>query len=254
MPETDLTPIDNVLTSLDGIINDCILRNDPLGYFACLYRKVTADVKAKIELGYFDDNSRMVALDAVFAQRYLDAYNAYQMHQTPSQAWDTAFSYARNHNGIVLQHLLLGINAHINLDLGIAAAQISTGTSIEPLEDDFNKINQILSDLVEDVQNRLSAIWPFLKKILTRTNQFDDYLIDFSMAIARSGAWEFALELNRMPMADWDTCVHSRDTRITEIASIITRPKTVIQIILWCIRIGERGSVRDKIHKLMARV
>jgi hypothetical protein len=36
MPETDLTPIDNVLTSLDGIINDCILRNDPLGYF-CMF-------------------------------------------------------------------------------------------------------------------------------------------------------------------------------------------------------------------------
>ena len=67
----------------------------------------------------------MEKLDVIFANRYIKAYYQYQTQQPASKTWEAAFVEADNYWIIVLQHLLLGMNAHINLDLGIAAAQIS---------------------------------------------------------------------------------------------------------------------------------
>lgn len=46
---------------------------DRAGYFAVLYRKVTAKVKEGIAAGFFDDPGPMERLDVLFADRYLDA-------------------------------------------------------------------------------------------------------------------------------------------------------------------------------------
>ena len=57
------------------------------------------------------------------------------------------------------------MNAHINLDLGIAAAEVAPGASIHALEQDFNLINEILCEMVDDVQDRLGKIWPAMRMI-----------------------------------------------------------------------------------------
>jgi len=251
MPNTSPLSIDDVIVALDEIIDESMQRNDPLGYFAVLYRKVTAQVKDDIDHNNFKDNGRMKELDVVFAQRYLDAYFAFQNNGAVSNSWRTTFAYSRDHEAIVLQHLLLGMNAHINLDLGIAAAQVSVGKDIMLLKPDFDKINGILSKMVGEVQDSLASIWPFLKRILTKTGKFDDYLVDFSMEIARDGAWDFALQLAGIPGEQWNEEILKRDARISKIAEIITHPKTAIQLILWMIRLGERGNVRKKMERLM---
>jgi len=43
--------------------------------------------------------------------------------QTPTESWVKAFDATEFWWLIVLQHLLMDMNAHINLDLGIAAAE-----------------------------------------------------------------------------------------------------------------------------------
>ena len=99
-----------------------------MGYFPALYRKVTVEVKRGIEERVFDDGPRMERLDVVFAKRYLDAFDAYMEGGAPTRAWVLAFETTGQWWPIVLQHLLLGMNAHINLDLGIAAARVSPGS------------------------------------------------------------------------------------------------------------------------------
>ena len=84
----------------------------------------------------------MEKLDVIFANRYIKAYYQYQTQQPTSKSWEAAFVEADNYWIIVLQHLLLGMNAHINLDLGIAAAQISPKDEIHSLQNDFNTIIQ----------------------------------------------------------------------------------------------------------------
>ena len=72
------TPIDEVLDKLDAIIEESFNAPSRAGYFAALYRRVTAAIKDKIGAGYFDDDARMEQFDFVFASRYVDAYRQRQ--------------------------------------------------------------------------------------------------------------------------------------------------------------------------------
>jgi hypothetical protein len=151
---------------------------------------------------------------------------------------------------VVLQHLLIGMNAHINLDLGIAAAEISKNKNIDDLQDDFMRINEILSSLVNEVQNNLAEIWPTLKKILQKTNKADDFLVDFSMKLARDGAWKFAKTISETPENHIDKFLKDRDEKIAEKAGLVINPGFVANLIFKIIRLGEKGTVASKINQL----
>jgi Family of unknown function (DUF5995) len=242
--------IGEVISVLDKIVAESALNNNTLGYFAVLYQKVTVKVKEGIENRYFDDGKRMEKLDIVFAKRYIDAYYAWKQNASVSKSWEKAFETAEDKKILVLQHLLLGMNAHINLDLGIAAAAISTNENIRELKNDFDKINEILSSMVDEVQHGLSAIWPALKIILSMLNKTGNYLIDFSMEVARDGAWNFATIIDQHTSEERPGLIQARDLKVAEKSKIITRPGKWIQFLLWLIRLGERGSVSQKIDKL----
>src|SRR5262245_25775079 len=145
--------INDVIARLDTIIAESIRTKSRLGYFACLYRKMTIAIRDAIASNTFEDGVRMEKLDVCFATRYLDAFNQYESGKKPTMSWQTAFYATTSDRLTVFQHLLLGINAHINLDLGIAAAQISTPETIGQLHNDFNKVNDVIGTLFGAVQS-----------------------------------------------------------------------------------------------------
>ncbi len=245
-----ITTIDEVIAALDKIIADSKENSSPLGYFAALYRKVTKKVKEGIAEGFFDDGPRMEKLDIIFASRYIDAYNEYQNNKPVTVSWLKAFDLSKKYWPVVLQHLLIGMNAHINLDLGIAAAEVMKGKDIENLKDDFDKINEILSSLVGDVEKDLSQIWPTLTKILKWTGKVDTWLINFSMELARIGAWKFAVEFANTPQNEQAALIESRDESVAKIGNLITNPGWLIGLLFKMIRLGEKGSVADKIQDM----
>lgn len=247
-----INTIDDVIAALEEIIIDSKYTQDPLGYFAVLYQRVTIKVKEGIENGFFDDGERMEQLDVVFAKRYLQAYQAFHRNEPITASWKSAFEQSISYQPIVLQHLLIGINAHINLDLGIAAAAISNAHNIDDLENDFNKINAILSSLVNEVEQKLSEIWPTLKYILKKVKRLDDFLVDFSMKIARDGAWKFAKSIVDKTQAELDLLINKRDEKVARKANIVLHPGLIIKLILMIVRLGERGSVSEKIQELAA--
>jgi hypothetical protein len=144
----------------------------------------------------------------------------------------------------------MGMNAHINLDLGIAAAEVSKGKNLADLENDFNRINEILSSLVHEVQGNLSAVWPALKYILKWTGKVDDYLLDFSMKLARDGAWKFANQFAEVSEAEQQQTILARDQRVAAKTDLILKPGLLASIALRLIRLTERGTISDKIGKM----
>lgn len=252
MNQDNLNSIDEVITALGKIITEAETKESTLGYFAALYQKVTMKVKAGIAEGFFEDGPRMEQLDIVFAQRYLTAYQAEQDQQSATASWQCAFDLSPKYWPIVLQHLILGINAHINLDLGIAAATVCKGQNIQDLANDFKKINQILADLVEEVQDDLARIWPRLIWILKRTRKVDDFFIDFSMELARDGAWRFAESLAAKPEEEWPALIAARDEKVARQAKIVSHPGKIASFVLGIARLGERGRVSEKIIQLKA--
>lgn len=242
--------IDDVLAALDRIIEESKENQSPLGYFAALYRKVTQKVKDGIAEGFFEDGPRMEKLDVIFATRYIDAYNEYQSGQKPTVSWIKAFDLSKKYWPIVLQHLLIGMNAHINLDLGIAAAEVMKGKNIEDLKGDFDKINEVLASLVADVEKDLSQIWPTLSKILKWTGKIDTFLINFSMELARDGAWKFAVKFASTPEEQQADLIKSRDQSVADIGNLIINPGWIVSLVFKIIRLGEKGTVADKIQDM----
>lgn len=245
-----LETIDDVIATLEEYIADNEAKQSTLGYFPALYLKVTRQVKKGIAEGFFEDGDRMERLDVLFASRYIHAYDDFQATGPVTQSWDEAFVLAEDYWPIVLQHLLMGMNAHINLDLGIAAAEVMEGKNINDLHTDFNRINEILSQLVGEVQEELADIWPRLHWILRKTGRIDDHLVDFSMEIARDGAWRFAQSLAAAPNADWPELIAQRDAKVAKYGQLIQNPGWLISLALKLIRLGERGTVAQKIRTL----
>src|SRR5689334_422946 len=108
------------------IVHVSIINSSRLGFFASLYRIVTIIVKERCDDGFFNDNTRMRKLDVIFANRYFQAYESHKSKSRPSESWQASFDASAQRELLILQHLLLGMNAHISLDLGIATAAVAT--------------------------------------------------------------------------------------------------------------------------------
>jgi len=242
--------IDEVIHSLDEIIIWAKAHNNRLGYFPSLYKKVTVAVKNGIAEGVFEDGKRMEKLDVIFANRYLDAIEAYAVNKPVSASWEISFKAEKWWSPIVLQHLLSGMNAHIDLDLGIAAAEVMKGKHIEDLQPDFYKINEILFSLINEVQDELAEIWPPMKWIDRFAGTLDENLAKFGMKLTRNGAWDFAKRLAETSESNWGTQITKRNTEVADIGTFIVRPKFIASFILFFIRIGEKGTIASRIQIL----
>lgn len=241
--------IDEVIIRLDAIIAASIQQNSRAGYFACLYRKMTIAVKQGIAKGYFEDPIRMEKLDVAFANRYLEAYDLYLHNKAITQSWLFAFEAQKNPM-TVIQHLLLGMNAHINLDLGISAAQISKGSDIHLLQRDFNKINDVIGSLINSIQTDLEEVCFPMKFVRFIDNKSKDAVINFSMKIARDTAWANAFAISLHPENAWNNYFSNLDKNIASVANNITKPKFSESVILKLVQFFEPKSVAKIITSL----
>ncbi len=245
-----LQSVDDVLLQLDDVIQFCWDRSSRLGYFPALYRKVTRRVKDGIAKGEFQNGPRMEELDICFAGRYLDAWAQHRAGELPTRAWLAAFRAAENPDLLVIQHLLLGMNAHINLDLGIAAARTSPGPALSNLQPDFNKINEVLAELTNGVKEELEQIWPPLRGLDQLVGRLDDAVVNFSMSRARGQAWNVARRLAVLPVHGQLPVMAEVDTWASVFAEGVIRPP-LADAALRLIRHEEHGDVRSTIDLLM---
>ncbi|MBX2999928.1 MAG: hypothetical protein KF893_15510 [Caldilineaceae bacterium] len=242
--------IDDVIDLLGHEIDRCRSQDSRLGYFPALYRKVTIAVKAGIVQNAFEDGERMERLDVIFANRYLEAADQWARGESPTRSWRVAFEAAQSWPPIVLQHLLLGINAHINLDLAIAAAQTAPGTALPALQRDFGHINSILGNQVDDVKTSLSTVWPLLRFYNLLAGRVADVTINFSMGRARTASWQAAERLVSLSPAAWEPEIDALDRRTALLGKVICSPPIRIRLLLLAIRVGERGRVGEIIDLL----
>ncbi|MGH9766575.1 MAG: DUF5995 family protein [Blastocatellia bacterium] len=244
--------IDEVIARLTDIIDHSRGESSRPGFFAALYRKVTISVRDGIQNGRFEDGARMERLDVNFANRYLEAYELHRKDEIPTAAWQVSFEAAGHWRPLVLQHLLLGVNAHINLDLGIAAVETCPGDQLLPLKHDFDLINKHLADLVQPVQDKIGAVSPWLGFLDKIDSSADDAIINFSMNRARASAWNFAVRLNSLGEDERIAAVKQRDQEIAALGRLVYKPPGVLlNLGLLAIRLRESNDVARVIDALM---
>lgn len=236
--------IDQVLEELRHIIGWAERNNNRLGYFPALYRKVTLLIKTGIEEDFFDDGNRMERLDVIFANRYLKAFYGYQSGKTVTLSWQLAFDAAQHWQPIVLQHLLLGMNAHILLDLGIAAAETVSSDNLPALKGDFDRINTILVSQINTVQNELSHIWPLFRPLDIVAGKADELLAKYSIHLVRDQAWQVAEEISALNLRQVSRAIRKFDRRVYRLGKLIRSPGFLLSSWLMMVRMGELRSPR----------
>lgn len=242
--------IEDVIDQLGAIVAWSKASNSRLGYFAALYRKVTLRVKQGIDNGEFEDGPRMERLDVIFANRYIEALHKHLCDQLPTACWVQAFETADCWRPVVLQHLLLGMNAHINLDLGIAAAETVPAEQMPALKADFERINDLLASLVDGVQEELAEIWAPMRLANRYLATPAQGVINFSMQKARDEAWDFACQLAPLDERGRLHVIDDRDWWVADISRLIRCPGLKLSAILLEVRAGERGSIAEQIQIL----
>lgn len=244
--------IDQVIQSLDNIIDWAHTQKSRAGYFAALYRRVTQAVKQGIDQGKFQNGPLMEKLDVTFANRYLTAYEQFRSGQPPTLSWQLAFRSARKWYPLIVQQLLIGINAHINLDLGIAAAEIAPGDQLPGLKTNFDQINAVLGGEVGTVEKEMAEVSPLIGLLEKFSLHTDTVIINFSLQVARDSAWSEAVKLAATPPEQLPAAIHDLDVRTELFGRLVISPPLLIKLQLLPIRIFESGNVRHVIDVLAA--
>jgi hypothetical protein len=215
--------LDEVLMELDLIIDNSVVDNNFPGIFAFVYRRTTAQIKQAILNKQFEDNERMERMDVTFANLYLTAYQNYMDHKSCSSSWLIAFN-SKSDRITIMQHIMLGMNAHINMDLGIAAAKVAPGNELAALKNDFMKVNDVLKSLVNEMQDRVSKVSRLMFLLDWNGQNSDEAIINFSMAKAREQAWNLAYLLSKLTEEEKIQVIESADQTISAFSELIKNP------------------------------
>jgi hypothetical protein len=207
--------INDVVSALDLIVQQSYNNASRLGYFAALYRRVTYAVRDGVASGSFQNGPLMEQLDVVFASRYLDALATFQAGGTATRSWMLAFQGCDNADLLILQQLLSGMNAHINLDLGIAAAQVSPGEQLPQLKADFDEINAVLASLVGTVESEIATLSPLIGDLEKIGLRSETSVVNFDITAARDAAWFTAERLSSEPSVLHDVTIDGLDLAVS---------------------------------------
>lgn len=230
--QSPMKTIEEVIKKLDEIIAWSITNKSPIGYFACTYKSMTLAVLDGVKKKKFEDGKRMITLDLAFATRYFEALDNYQNKKKCSNAWFTAFEASKNKELLIMQHIILGINAHINLDLGVSAASIMPYRKVNLLQNDFNKINEVIASINQKVQDSLSKICYPIELVDQISQGQDNIILDFAISKARQTSWASAIILSNSINFIRPALINMIDNAATLIArNIIISTKTPPQLL-----------------------
>ncbi len=164
------------------------------------------------------------------------------------------FVQYKNEPLIIMQHLILGMNAHINLDLGVAAASFywKENVNIQSIKKDFILVNDILKELTDEMQSKISKVSKLMFLLDWLGKDKDEIVAGFSIVKARDFAWDFAESL--APLTD----IEKRKNRISEVDGLVTSiaqvvfrpPGKILNWLLGFIRMFEEKNAKVILAKL----
>jgi hypothetical protein len=155
-----------------------------------------------IDAGRFQDDVWVANLLQRFADYYFDALTCYdRRHPDTPAVWQLAFDATRDEDVTTLQHLLLGVNAHINFDLVFTLVdQLAPEWADLPADRrkrrraDHELVNRIIGETVDAVQDhvidRHSPWFDFVDKLL---GPVDEWLTSRLIGHWREEVWENAV-------------------------------------------------------------
>jgi hypothetical protein len=238
--------IDNALADMRTALASFDEARDHRAYFVRVYMMMTQDVSDAVH-GNGDYAGRRVFMDpdwirglsGRFATRYFESLDITEA--TPGcGAWKAAHDVGRTRRAVVLEDVLLGINAHINYDLAqaIAAnldpAELEDEAALRVRKFDHDQVNNLLKASINRIQDALADNYePALRPADHLLGGLDERMSDAGLKHYREHVWGDALELAKAMAAGGgrDEAMRTKlDLESSDLAEEITSWRTLWRI------------------------
>ena len=223
--------------TIDELRSVALAASDASGYFPAMYARITREVETAAAGGRFEDGQRMEA----FARAFAGWYPRLRHDNSPvAGCWQAAFDVTGDGRLMIVQHLLLGINAHVNHDLPqVVVASAPPGSDLAVLRPDFDAVNDILAESLPMVLRSLGTVsrWVNTAAVLGGGRLFD-----FSLQVARGRAWEAATRMHALDDEERAAYVVELDRLVRVLAYMVVHPGPVSSI---GVALGRRCEQHD---------
>lgn len=230
-------------------------KKDQRAVFVTAYLRITRAIQKDIESNaFFHDGAWMTSYLIAFANKYREASYHYDMGRLDlvPKSWRLSFDASSQGKALVIQDLILGINAHINHDLPLALFDAGLDPHRNEKHRDHNRINDVIKDVINDIQDRISAYYSRSLGVLDRLfGKLDEKFSSFSFEKAREHSWEMAVALAdaRTPEAR-DRLKKRLDDQADILGRLILIPNVAAPWLLEALKFVDQGSWWNNINVL----
>lgn len=247
---------------LSALEQQLLTARDRRGVFVTAYLTITKAVEAQCDADGFRDPVWVRQYLIAFGTLYRDALHhdavarrsgdAAAVKRVP-KAWRIAFDAASVHQGWVIQHLMLGVNAHINHDLALALLMAGIDGDRATRYADHTAVNQVLERATLALKTEVALKWaPVLERLDHAAGTLDDDVTGFSIAKARDHAWAMAVAIDATRNTPGEAFMRaSLDEQAAVVARLILAPPTEAPVVAQSRRVLER---LDEAARVVERV
>ncbi len=222
-----------MVSRMDSLAKEWEERNDKRGIFLRCYCMMTENMVIALEEQRFLDGDWVAGMVHRFAEYYFDALACFDCGEEVPETWRFVHHAAEQEDLHVLQHLLLGVNAHINYDLVLTLYEILKPEWSRLSESDKQKryqdhilVNTIIGETIDKVQDEVvEKHAPRMDLIDKLMGRLDERLITGLIRRWRKSVWQHTLELLN---SSGDSQVQDRIQKVEQ---------GVLQTARWIVRV-----------------
>ena len=190
---------DPALSRMQALIQQWEAGSDHRAVFLSCYLMMTRNMLDSIRHDGFHDAAWVDALLHRFADYYFNALDIYERDVSLAPpVWQMAHNAAIRAEGLPLQELLLGVNAHINYDLVLSLVDL-----LQPEWEHLNeeqraarysdhcRVNEVIGSTIDAVQDQvLEPVMPGMDIIDRLMGSLDEKLISHLLSDWREQVWQ----------------------------------------------------------------
>ncbi len=199
-----LQALDPTLAKMQQHVQAWEATSDRRAIFLTCYAMMTQNMLVALAAGEFQNRDWAEALLRRFADYYFEALVAYEGRSAATPpVWQHTFESASRPDLHVIQHLFMGVNAHINYDLVFVLEellrpewpQLDTA-AVESYYRDHCYVNEVIFRTINAVQDEVVERYSPLMDVVDKAlGNLDEHLLGQVIRRWREEVWSSAIEL-----------------------------------------------------------
>ena len=199
-----MSELHQILDRMTRQIQDWETTANRRAIFLSCYKQMTQNMLAGIDAADFHDPPWVNQLLHRFAEYYFNALVHYEAHDgaTPL-VWQQVHDSANRVETLVIQNLILGVNAHINYDLVLTLVDLlqAEWENLQPAlrqqrYADYCLVNDVIGRTIDTVQDTVIERWSPLMDVVDKLlGRLDEWLISHLITHWREKVWQQAVQV-----------------------------------------------------------